>query len=98
MMSEKDMENLDEKEKFDDDLISSETFLGSIMKWDTSEPDYPKFVNSCKTSDTIVLNTLCKPFPILCVALNAPFHSDFFCLMRSSILRRASLLSMFGWV
>ena len=25
MMSEKDMENLDEKEKFDDDLISTET-------------------------------------------------------------------------
>ena len=48
--------------------------------------------------DTIVLNTLCKSFPILCVSLNAPFHCDFFCLIQSRILRRAFLLSMFGWV
>ena len=64
---------------FSDNFVTSEKFLGSGMKWDTSEPDYPKLVNSCEISFTIVLNTLCKHFPILCVALNAPFHSDLFC-------------------
>ena len=83
---------------FFDNFFISAKFLGSSMKWETSEPDYPKLVNSCEISITIVLNTLCKPFPVLCVALNDPFRSDFFCLMRSRILRRASLLSMFGWV
>ena len=83
---------------FSENFVTSAKFLGYGMKWETSEPDSPKLVNSCKISLTIVLNTLCKPFPILCVALNAPFHSDFFCLIRSRILRRASLLSMFGWV
>ena len=83
---------------FSDNFVTSAKFLGSVMKWETSEPDSPKLVNSYEISFTIILNTLCKPFPILCVALNAPFHSDFFCLMRSRILRRASLLSMFRWV
>ena len=83
---------------FSANLVTSAKFLGSGMQWDTSEPDSPKLVNSYKISNTIVLNTLCKPFTILCVALNAPFRCDFFFLTRSLILRRASLLSMFGWV
>ena len=83
---------------FSDNFFNSAKFLGSGMKWETSEPDSPKLVNSCKISDTIVLNTLFKPFPVLCVAFNSPFHYDFLCLMRSRILRRASLLSMLGWV
>ena len=83
---------------FSENLVTSAKFLGSGMKWDASEPVSPKLVNYCEISDTIVLNTLYKPFPILWVALNAPFHCNFFCLTRSRILRPASLLSMLGWV
>ena len=43
-------------------------------------------VNSCEISFTIVLNTLCKPFPMLHVGFNAPFHCHSFCLTRSRIL------------
>ena len=35
---------------------------------------------------------------IFWVALNAPFHCDFFGLIRSHIAIRASLLSIFRWV
>ena len=41
-----------------------------------------KGVNYCEISFTTVLNTLCKPFPMLHVAFNAPFHSDCLCLIR----------------
>ena len=68
------------------------------MKWENSEPDSPKAVNSCKTSFITVLNTLCKPFPMLRIAFNAPFHSNFLCLTRSHILQRAYLLLTVGWV
>ena len=40
-----------------DNFITSENFLGSGMKWETSEPDSPKGVNSCEISFTTVLNT-----------------------------------------
>ena len=83
---------------FSDIFVTSAKFLGSGMKWETSEPDYPKLVSSCKISDTIVLNTLCKPFPMLRVAFNAPFHSNYPCLIRSRILKRTSLLLTIGWV
>ena len=72
---------------FSDNFVTSANFLGSGMKWETSEPDSPKLVNYCEISDMTVLNTLCKPFPILCVALNAPFHLDLFCLIRSRIAK-----------
>ena len=65
-----------------DNFVTSAKFLGSGMKSDTLEPDSPKLVNSCKISNTIVLNTLCKPFPILCVTLNAPFRCYLFFLMQ----------------
>ena len=83
---------------FSDDFVTSAKFLGSGLKWETSEPDSPEAVNYCKISFTIILNTLCKPFPMLHVAFNAPFHSDCLCLILSRILRRASLLLTFGWV
>ena len=41
MMSEKDMENLDEKEKFDDDLISTET-LHDIRDGNHTHPSIDK--------------------------------------------------------
>ena len=59
---------------FYDNFVTSAMFLGSGMKWETSEPDSPKGINSCKTPFTTVLNTLCKPFPMLHVAFNAPFQ------------------------
>ena len=40
-MSEKDMENLDEKEKFDDDLISTET-LHDIRDGNQTHPNIDK--------------------------------------------------------
>ena len=71
---------------FSDDLFTSAKFLGSGMKWETSEPDSPKGVNYREISFTTVLNTLCKPFTMLHVAFNAPFHSDCICLIQSRIL------------
>ena len=41
MMSEKDMENIDEKEKFDDDLISTET-LHDIRDGNQTHPKIDK--------------------------------------------------------
>ena len=54
-----------------DNFVTSEKFLGSGMKWENSEPDSPKGVNSCEIYVITVLNTLCKPFPMLRVAFNA---------------------------
>ena len=45
---------------FSDNFVTSAKKLGSGMKWEASEPDSPELVNSCKISDTIVLNTLVK--------------------------------------
>ena len=70
---------------FSDNFFTSAKFLGSGMKWDTSEPDSPKVANSCKISFTIVLNTLCKTFPMLRVSCNAPFHCDSFRQIQSHI-------------
>ena len=32
---------------FSDNFVTSEKFLGSVIKWETSKPDSPKGVNSC---------------------------------------------------
>ena len=81
------------------EIFQELTNLGdSGMKWETSEPDSPKLINSWEIYFIIVLNTLCKPFPMLRVAFNATFQSDCLCLIRSRILQRASLLLMVGWV
>ena len=40
-----------------DNFVTSAKFLGSGMKWETSEPYDPKCANSCKISFTIELNT-----------------------------------------
>ena len=67
---------------FFNNFVTSEKFLGSGMKWETSEPDFPNGVISCKIFFKTVLNTLCEPYTMLCVALNTPFHSDCLCLIR----------------
>ena len=46
----------------------------------------PKVSILAKISFTTILNTLCKTFPMLLVDFNAPFHSDYICLIRSHIL------------
>ena len=69
-----------------DNFVTSVKFLVSGMKWETSETDPPKGGKSCEISFTTVLNTLCKPLPVFCVALNSRFHSSFLCLIRSRIL------------
>ena len=52
MMSEQDMENLDEKEKFDDDLISTET-LHDICDDNQTHPNIDKMEASLKISDRV---------------------------------------------
>ena len=59
-----------------DNFFTSAKFLGSGMKWETSEPDSPKGVNSYKISFTTFLNNLCEPLTILSVDFNAPLNSD----------------------
>ena len=67
---------------FSDNFVTSAKFLGYGMKWETSEPDSTKGFNSREIYFTTVLNTLCKPFPMLCVYFNAPFHYNWLCLIR----------------
>ena len=64
-----------------ENLVTSEKLLGSVMNWETSEPDSSKGGNYCEISFTTFLNTLCKPLPIFRVAFNAPLHSDCLCLI-----------------
>ena len=69
-----------------ENYFTSEKFLGYGMKQETSEPDSPKGGKSCRIYLTTVLNTLCKPLPMFCIAFNSPFHSDCLCLIQSHIL------------
>ena len=55
MMSEKDMENLDETEKFDDDLISTET-LHDICDGNKTHPKIDKREARMEISDRIKQN------------------------------------------
>ena len=67
-------------------FFTSEKFLGSGMKWETSEPDSPKGGKSCVISFTTILNTPCRPLPLFHVDFNAPFHLDCLCLILSLII------------
>ena len=69
-----------------DNFVTSAKFTGSVLKWETSEPDYTKGGKYFKISFTTVLNTLCKPLPMIYVSFNNPFHSDCLCLKLSHIL------------
>ena len=64
--------------------------LGSGLKWNTSETEYPKVDNELFNSFTTALNTLCKTFHILLADSYAPFHSFYDCLIRSRIFNLAS--------
>ena len=57
MMSKQDMENLDEKEKFDDNLISTET-LHDIRDGNQTHPSIDKREARLKIRDRIKHNTL----------------------------------------
>ena len=65
-----------------DNLLTSAKFLSSEMKWENYEPVSPKGGKSCETSFMTVLNTLCEPLPMLCVAFNDPFYSGCLCLIQ----------------
>ena len=68
-------------------LINNQTFMIEDPK--DGEPVTPCMdVYKAKIQSD---GSLDKPFPILCVALNAPFHCDLFCLIRSRIAMHASL-------
>ena len=64
-----------------DNIVNSEKFLGSGIKYETSEPDSPKTCKSCEIYFTTDLNTLCKPLPMFHVENNDPFHYDCLRLM-----------------
>ena len=49
--------------------------LGSVMKWDTSEIDYPKYGNELFNYFTRTLNNLFKNFPIPFAESYAPLKS-----------------------
>ena len=68
-----------------ENFVTSAKFLGSGMKWETSEQDSPKG-KSYKISFTKVLTTLCKPLFMFCVAFNAPLYYNCIFLIRSHIL------------
>ena len=57
MMSEQDMENIDEKEKFDDDLISTET-LHDIRDVNQTHPSIDKREARLKIRDRNKQNKL----------------------------------------
>ena len=57
-----------------ENLATSTKFLGSGMKWENSEPDYPKGGKSCEIYFTTVLNTLWEPLTMFHVAFNASFR------------------------
>ena len=71
--------------------MTSETFLGFGMKYDTSEPNYPKVGNELFNSFTTALNNLFKPLTILFTDSLAPFHSICACLIQSLIFNLAYL-------
>ena len=52
-----------------ENLVTSEKFIGSGMKWEISEPDSPKSGKPCEISFITVLNSLCGPLPMFRVAL-----------------------------
>ena len=64
-------------------LVTYVKFLGSGMKFDTSESDSPKLFNSLFSSFTTGLNNLLKPLPILFDESSAPFH--YFCVFLNKV-------------
>ena len=79
-------------------LVTSETFLVSGMKCDTSDPDYPKLVNTFFSSFATTLNNLCKTLPILFAQSYAPFHSSCVCIIWSPILNLEYLVLIYGCI
>ena len=81
--------------KYYGSLVTSAKFLGSGMKCDTSDPDYPKVNNELFHSFTTSLKTLCKPLHMLFAGISDPFHSlcVFLILPRIFILASIALMS-----
>ena len=71
---------------FSDNFLLQQIFLVLEWSWKLLNQILPKVSILAKISFTTVLNTLCKPFPVLRVAFNAPFRSGCLCLIRSHIL------------
>ena len=67
-------------------LLLQKSFL--VMEWNGKllNQIIPKVSILAKIPFKTVLNNLCKPFPMLHIAFNAPFHSDCLCLILSRIL------------
>ena len=55
-------------------LETSEKFMGSGMKCDTSDTYYPKLGNEFFNPLTTALNTLCKPLNTTLSEISATFH------------------------
>ena len=72
-------------------METSEKSLGSGMKSETYEPDYPKVGNELFSLFAVVLNNLCKHLPILFAESYDTFYSFFVCLICSLIFNLSSL-------
>ena len=76
-------------------LVTSEKFLGSEMKCDTSENDYTKLSYALFSSFTTALETLCKPLNVLFADIYAHFHLFCVCIIQSRILNLSYLALMY---
>ena len=85
MMSEQDMERLDPNEQSDHDLISTD-ILEDICDGSQTHPNVNLGHSNTPYIITTILNTLCKPFTMIRVYFNAPFHSGCLCFIKSRIL------------
>ena len=63
-------------------MVTSEKVLGTVMKCDTSDPDYPKVGNVLIYSSTTALMTLCKTLTRIFAKIYAPLHLFCICLIR----------------
>ena len=69
-----------------DNPVHSVKLLGCIMKYDTSENDYPVVGNVLFSLFTKSLKSLWKSLLILFAESSSTFHSFYVCLIRSRIL------------
>ena len=79
-------------------LVTCAKFLGSIMKCDTYETDYPKVFNTSFSFFTTALKNLFKHFPILFAESSAPFRSFWICLIRPRTFNLESFVLNYGCI
>ena len=79
-------------------MVTSVKLLGSEMKCDTSDPDYPDLGNELFNSFITALNNLCRTFTILFDDSSNHFHSLLVFLIWSRIFNISPLALMSGYI